>query len=183
MLLKNSWKWLVALAAVFVPASLTAAVTIPNTFTSGTPIVAAEMNANFSALKTFVDGLEATINGKADAPATGSYVNTPQGRVAWAWITAACSTSTSANCTLNPDFVYNPGGAAPTSTRTGAGRYTVDFPGLNPSAAMGNVQVTSYGDTTNICKVVSWNAASVTVRCFDTSGTNVDSRFTVLVSL
>lgn len=45
----------------FVASSLGAlAVNIPNTFSAGTPIKASEINANFSALKTAVDALEAS---------------------------------------------------------------------------------------------------------------------------
>ncbi len=39
-------------------------VTIPKTFTSGTPAVATDVNANFSAVKTAVDGNAADITGK-----------------------------------------------------------------------------------------------------------------------
>jgi hypothetical protein len=38
------------------------ALTIPNTFTSGTPAVATQVNANFSAVKTLLDTVETTAN-------------------------------------------------------------------------------------------------------------------------
>lgn len=40
------------------------AVTIPNTFTSGEALSSAKLNANFTALKTAVDALEAAVPGK-----------------------------------------------------------------------------------------------------------------------
>jgi hypothetical protein len=38
------------------------ALTIPNTFTSGTPAVATQVNSNFSAVKTLLDTVETTAN-------------------------------------------------------------------------------------------------------------------------
>jgi hypothetical protein len=38
------------------------ALTIPNTFTSGTPAVATQVNANFTAVKTLLDTVETTAN-------------------------------------------------------------------------------------------------------------------------
>ena len=38
------------------------ALTIPNTFTTGTPAVAAEVNGNFTAVKTLLDTVETTAN-------------------------------------------------------------------------------------------------------------------------
>ncbi|HMR05233.1 MAG TPA: hypothetical protein PKA88_05635 [Polyangiaceae bacterium] len=181
MMFKNSWKWLVALGAVFVPASLMAAVTIPNTFTAGTTIVAADMNANFAAIKTFVDGLETTVNGKANAAATGTqYTNTPNGKSVYAW-SGSCHTSTTANCAVNATYSYNAGGAAITSTRSAAGVYNVTFPGLATTAG-GNVQVTAYGNNTNNCKVVSWGNTNVNIRCYTSAGVNQDTQWTVLVT-
>lgn len=52
------------LTIVFLGVSvITYAVTIPNSFSGGNPILAGEMNANFTALKTAVDALEARVNG------------------------------------------------------------------------------------------------------------------------
>jgi hypothetical protein len=56
--INKSWRWLVALGAVFVPAVALGSLTLPYTFVSGTAIKAAEVNANFTAVKTNVDGLE-----------------------------------------------------------------------------------------------------------------------------
>jgi hypothetical protein len=58
----NNLKWFFV-GAFTVAASLSAlaVVNIPNTFTAGQPIKAADVNANFSSLKTFVDTLEGTV--------------------------------------------------------------------------------------------------------------------------
>ncbi len=54
------------------------AVTIPNTFTSGEALSAAKLNANFAALKTAVDALEAAVPGKQNRVsgtcAAGQYI-------------------------------------------------------------------------------------------------------------
>lgn len=39
-----------------------ATLNVPNTFVNGTPAVATEVNANFNAVKTFVEGLAAGTN-------------------------------------------------------------------------------------------------------------------------
>ena len=44
------------------PSSYSQAVTIPNTFTSGTPAKAADVNANFNALATAIDSLQKSIS-------------------------------------------------------------------------------------------------------------------------
>ena len=48
-------RWLGVLAAVLIPAIATAALTIPNTFTAGTVIKSADVNANFAAVATSVN--------------------------------------------------------------------------------------------------------------------------------
>lgn len=49
---KDPVKWAIAGMAVFVPAITLADITLPHTFTAGTPAVAAQVNANFNALNT-----------------------------------------------------------------------------------------------------------------------------------
>jgi type VI protein secretion system component Hcp len=56
----NSWKWLVALGAIFVPGLVSGALTLPYSFTSGQPIRAAEVNANFEALRSRIDSIQGT---------------------------------------------------------------------------------------------------------------------------
>ena len=57
----NNMKWfLVGAITVTAGLSVMATVNIPNTFTASTPIKAADINANFSSLKTAVDALQAS---------------------------------------------------------------------------------------------------------------------------
>lgn len=77
----KQWRWLVALGAVFVPAVALGTVTLPFTFTSGTLIKAGDVNANFTALKTAVDQLQAqkpvVLNTFVEGPVTvdGTVLN------------------------------------------------------------------------------------------------------------
>ncbi len=81
----NGLKWFFV-GAFTVAASLSAlaVVNIPNTFTAGQPIKAADVNANFSSLKTFVDTLEGTVTthdhaGQAWTAATGIVLKATTG--------------------------------------------------------------------------------------------------------
>lgn len=67
--MRNSWRWLVALGAVFVPAVVTGALELPFTFKSGSAIKASEVNANFEALRAKIDSL----SGPSVAPAVGTF--------------------------------------------------------------------------------------------------------------
>lgn len=85
----------------------------------------------------------------------------------------------SAAYTPSTTYQYNSSGASNTITRSGAGTYTVTFPGLGVDE--GTVLVTAYGGGPERCKVVSWNAVvpdlAVRVNCFNAAGAAVDVEF------
>jgi type VI protein secretion system component Hcp len=58
--IEKNWRWLVALGAVFVPGVVSGALSLPFTFTSGSPIRASEVNANFEALRAKLDAVQGT---------------------------------------------------------------------------------------------------------------------------
>ncbi len=96
---------------------------------------------------------------------------------AWLW---ANQTTTAAY--LPPaQYQYNSAGATNRVTRTGVGRYRVDFPRLGTDGGM--VQVTSYGGNHH-CKVSSWGpngrSQRVNIGCFSPNGSASDGKFTVL---
>jgi hypothetical protein len=69
-------------------------------------------------------------------------------------------------------------GAINTITRSGVGAYAAQFP--FQSLDRGDVQVTAYGSASEYCKVASWALSSgVQVRCFNSAGAPVDTRFDV----
>lgn len=57
-----------------------AILTIPNTFTNGTPAIASEVNANFDAVKVFSEALSTGVNINASVITSGQL--TPTGVVA-----------------------------------------------------------------------------------------------------
>ena len=65
-------KFIIISAIILIPTSWAADLTIPNTFVSGTPAVAAEVNANFTAVKTTVDALSTTVENLSFVPETNS---------------------------------------------------------------------------------------------------------------
>jgi hypothetical protein len=80
---------------------------------------------------------------------------------------------------------YNSVGVANSVTRTSAGKYTVTFPKLGtPSPYGGGVQVTAVNpDDGARCKVADWFSTpalqELQVQCFDPTGVQSDTRFTV----
>lgn len=175
--LNTTWKWIVATAAVFVPAA-SMAVTIPHDFTAGTPIVAAEVNANFAELETAVTSVE---NGKADAPAVGVLAPIDKGRVAYVRA-GPCHSSAVVDCEPPPDKTFTTASISPTITRTAVGRYSVKVPGIIIGTGVGgHAQVSAKGTNANYCKLVNTTTELVTVSCFDPTGAASDSDFSLLV--
>jgi hypothetical protein len=83
--------------------------------------------------------------------------------------------------TPSTQYQFNSSGATNTITRTTTGTYTANLPNLG--AAAGHVQVTAYGTGSERCKVTGWGPSGSTqlvgVQCHDSSGTPVDTRFTL----
>jgi hypothetical protein len=85
--------------------------------------------------------------------------------------------------TPDPLYSYNHLGGGIQISRASAGVYTVSFATFDGFTDGGNVQVTAYGSfggAGKYCKVASWGGATVSVRCFDSSGAASDSYFTAL---
>jgi type VI protein secretion system component Hcp len=66
--MRGSWRWLVALGGVFVPAVVMGALELPFTFKAGDAIKASEVNANFEALAAKIDA----VSGAAANPVVGT---------------------------------------------------------------------------------------------------------------
>lgn len=109
------------------------------------------------------------------------------GRWGFAWIPSGTESTPAST-----SYSFNPTGGSITSTRNGAGDYTVRFAGLGRRTANDReaVIVNAYGDNAT-CQPASWSSFSgddpfgpdlyVEVRCFKPNSSAVDSRFTVLV--
>jgi hypothetical protein len=95
----------------------------------------------------------------------------PSGSYVWA------NEPTLAAYTPSLNYQWDDFGGTNTITRSGVGAYAVHF---TRPVSDGNVQVTAYGDGSEHCKVAFWNQShGVQVRCFNSSGLPVDTRFDV----
>ncbi|MCI0409231.1 MAG: hypothetical protein L0191_11845, partial [Acidobacteria bacterium] len=85
----------------------------------------------------------------------------------------------------DPLYSHNSAGGTITISRHGTGAYTIRFAGLGEKGrGGGHVQVTGYGDGSDMCKVARWGYRRpdfvVEVRCFGADGAAADGRYTVL---
>ncbi len=127
---------------------------VPNVFTAGTPISAAQMNANFVALERGYAYVVCNAGGCTIIP--GSWEYNPTGQE------------------------YNPTGQLTTVTRSSAGNYQVTFTGMT-SATGGHVQVTAYGSAPVFCQTSFFIVPSAGVRCFSSAGVAIDATFNILM--
>lgn len=102
------------------------------------------------------------------------------GRIAFAWNS---NESTPGASTPEPEYSFNPTAAANTMNRTGAGLYTVGWPGLTvPSGAINAQFVTAYSPTNGgFCMDDNWNSAQLIFRCYDKDGVLADQSSTSVV--
>ncbi len=103
--------------------------------------------------------------------------------IGYAW----AHSPTSAAYTPSTTYSFNSSGGAIKATRSGTGQYSMIFAGLGGNGrAGGNVQVTSYGPSSDFCKVYWWSSGgkdfTANVRCFKPTGALVDTRYTVLIT-
>ena len=112
-----------------------------------------------------------------------SFAGIASAETAWVWANA----QKSASYTANAQFSNNPDSGKIHIKRSGPGKYEVKFGNLGGGAKItSNVQVSSYGAGSNMCKVAGWspsgNGLTVRVSCFTASGTPSDSQFSALVT-
>lgn len=61
------------------PVTVNAEVTLPNSFTTGSPAVAGEVNQNFQTLADAINNLDSSTGGDSSTPAVGASFNIPRG--------------------------------------------------------------------------------------------------------
>jgi microsomal dipeptidase-like Zn-dependent dipeptidase len=77
--------------------------------------------------------------------------------------------------------------------RSGVGRYHVRLRGFMPASlfsvgsttargALGNIQISAYGDTGRFCQIASW-AETANILCFNSDGRPADARFSLLATI
>jgi hypothetical protein len=106
------------------------------------------------------------------------------------WVQCVVQNQTSTvDYSPDPRFSLNSSGGSITARKTAAGKHQVVFGGLaRPAGATETVQISPYlgGETDHFCTIISWgntgaNDLTVTLACFDPTGTLADGRFDLLV--
>jgi hypothetical protein len=110
-----------------------------------------------------------------------------RGRVGHRYAYASTNNLVSATPPVDPTLTFNSSGGSVTSRRLAAGRWTVTFAGLGrPAGATEIVIVSALKETDHLCSIASWGNTgvadlTVTLQCFDPTGTAADARFSLLV--
>ena len=76
---KNYCISVTAACLISFPVALSAEVTLPNTFNTGDPAVAGEVNQNFQTLADAINTLDSSTGGDSSEPAVGASFNIPRG--------------------------------------------------------------------------------------------------------
>ena len=92
---------------------------------------------------------------------------------------------TSAAYTPSSTYQINTAGATNTISRSDVGSYKVNLPKIAPSSSSTAAFATAYGSGSEYCTVQSWisdgaGGTTVSVQCFDRSGTPKDTQFALL---
>ena len=166
------------IVALIVPVGIWAAtISLPHTFTAGTPAVASEVNTNFTTLETAVNNLDGRINTLENFALTSAA-----GQIGYA-------ASNNLGGLLDSFNSTNPIGGV-SEVYNGTGWYEVAFDGINCEDGTGNptgVAIATAQQFGEFCitGVVGVTAGSceVVVRCFDDTGAAADSFFNLLLIL
>jgi outer membrane murein-binding lipoprotein Lpp len=149
---------------------LALAVAIPNVFSTGTVISSGAVNANFTAMKTAVDTLEA----KVATLETVKKLPAQDGYHAYAFVYPGVTTLSGTGT-----YSFNPTGNI-TITNSSVGNYAVSFNGTHSRIRI--AQVTPYSGELAWCNILNWSDSFVNIACYNVSGTPANISFTISVS-
>ena len=127
---------------------------------------------SLAALSLLIVGLALPVAVAAAAPAS------------WGWVVARHAT-TAHYVPAAKDQGSSGGGHSNSVTRLSPGNYQVDLPGVDTGNG-GDVQVSALGSSARFCNASQWGPGestgliSLTVLCFNLSGSQIDSAFTAL---
>jgi hypothetical protein len=88
---------------------------------------------------------------------------------------ALAHNATAASYTPAASYLHVTQGGTATATRVGVGVYV--FKPTNVNLATGTVHVRASGWDGQFCKVITWSAGGITVRCYDTAGALTDTPY------
>jgi hypothetical protein len=164
------------------------ALTIPNSFTSGSPISSSAMNANFTAVKTAVDALEAAITGK-QARVTGTCTVGSSIASINADGTVTCQQNPTAYGQIREDASIRNGSPNIASvTKVSTGEFCIVFTPAISQQRIESAVVSMAGDKSNGIYYPrnpngqgGFACTGLGVQITNVSGTLVDGRFSFIV--